>query len=251
MTRRFEAFLRESEDGTPHGIQFRAASKPAGMVVATFVVDREMPDEMALLAGDLVHNTRAALDHTLAQLKEHFGGNPASRSSPICRTSGDWRDRVIDAGRRSPLRGLGESAAFTLIQDEQPLHRDRPDNDPLVILNKLDNDDKHRLLRPAFVYPRDGKGTDLIEVIDRRRVMRQLNHWTTGQPLEHGTPLATYMTRGPADPHPLRARADAQIGFATGELSADRVGSTDMIECVRSIVDQPAALIDGHPVHCA
>jgi len=41
--------------------------------------------------------------------------------------------------------------------------------------NKLDNDDKHRLLRVTFVYtdPAIATGLDLIEVRDARRVLRR------------------------------------------------------------------------------
>ena len=44
-----------------------------------------------------------------------------------------------------------------------------------MVLNKLDDDDKHRLLRVAFVYPDPAiaTGLDLIEVRDARRVPRR------------------------------------------------------------------------------
>jgi hypothetical protein len=46
-----------------------------------------MPVEMSLLAADLIHNTRTALDHILARLKEHFGGNPGKGSFPTWTSS--------------------------------------------------------------------------------------------------------------------------------------------------------------------
>ena len=71
-------------------------------------------------------------------------------------------ERVVGAGRRSPLHGLAGDAA-ELVYAEQPLHRDRPAADPIVILNEMDNDDKHHLLHPAFVHTRARTGLDLIE----------------------------------------------------------------------------------------
>lgn len=58
-----------------------------------------MPDSMSLLAGDAVHNTRVALDHTLARLKDEFGGDGGRGSFPVCPTEQDWKERVVDHGR--------------------------------------------------------------------------------------------------------------------------------------------------------
>jgi hypothetical protein len=65
------------------------------------------------------------------------------------------------------LHGLDE-CAVDFIYGEQPLHWTPPEEDPLVILNKLDNMDKHRLLSHAFVYPGVERGLDLIEVREPR-----------------------------------------------------------------------------------
>lgn len=249
MERTFEKFVRASEGGTPYGIQCRLLEKPPGAVRATFIVEREMPDEMSLLAGDVAHNTRVALDHTLAKLKEHFGGDPGRGSFPICQAEDEWTLRVANARRRSPLRGLEGTPAFDVIYRQQPLHRPSPQDDALVIVNKLDNDDKHRLLQRAFVYPAGERGVDLIEILDRGRLRNETNHWTAGQPLIHGTLLASYLFRGRFQTPPLRARSDASIGFAVGDRDGPRVGFVDLIERVREIVDEAAQLLDveGRP----
>jgi hypothetical protein len=245
MRRTFEAFVFEREGGTPYGIEFESRVYPPGLVIARFLVECEMPDAMSLLAGDIVHNTRVALDHTLARLKDHFGGDAGQGSFPICRDEPEWRARVVNRGVRSPLHGLEGTVAFDLIHAEQPLQRDAPAEDPLRILNKLDNADKHRLMHPAFVYPREGSGIDLIEVLAPDRIMQTTNLWQAGQRLENGTQLARFLIRGsPGDP-PLRARNDAEIGYATGELEAGRTGYTDMIDRVREIVDNAVRVIDA------
>src|SRR4051794_18059686 len=68
----------------PHFVRNRLPTldKPPGTVRASFFIERQMPEAMSLLAGDLVHNTRVALDHTVARLKERFGGNPGSGGFP-------------------------------------------------------------------------------------------------------------------------------------------------------------------------
>lgn len=68
-------------DKRPYGIRFHEQAKPAGLVIAKFFSDVDMPGEVALLAADLVHNTRTALDHVVARLKECFGGNPMRADS--------------------------------------------------------------------------------------------------------------------------------------------------------------------------
>lgn len=187
MQQAFAAFaLPEDPTERPYGIQFQARARPGGMIVATFIVEKPMPAELSLLAADLVHNTRVALDHTLARLKDRFGGNPGRGSFPICATEDDWKERVEDGRRgRNPVQGL-DQVAVDFIRRLQPMHRDDPQNDPLIVLNRLDNDDKHRLLHTSFIYPgvTERTGLDLINIARPSRVLRAMNSWTAGQPLE-------------------------------------------------------------------
>ena len=92
--------------------------------------------------------------------------------------------------RRSPLQGLDE-VAVELVYSEQPLHRPEPEADPLVVLNGLDNDDKHRLMHPVFVYTDLDEGLELIEIVVGSRVVGARSSWRPGRPLEDGMPIAT------------------------------------------------------------
>lgn len=94
------------------------------------------------------------------------------------------------------------------------MHRHDPEQDPLAILNEMDNADKHRLLHTAFVYPGGERGVDLIEVVARGRVRATTNHWESGQKLEHGTRLAMYLIRPPFGDIPLRSNPGVVIGSA-------------------------------------
>ncbi|MEA2153874.1 MAG: hypothetical protein QOE11_14 [Solirubrobacteraceae bacterium] len=126
------------------------------------------------------------------------------------------------------------------------MHRDDAGHDPLIVLNGLDNDDKHRLLHTSYMYPGaiECTGIDLIQIVKPSRVLQSMNSWTAGHPLEHGTALARFMVRNPEEGI-LRARPDAQVGFAIGDLGAGRTQFTDMIERVRRIVDEAAACMYG------
>jgi hypothetical protein len=244
MVERFEEFAAPGGgDERPFGIQFAEPGKPRGLVLARFIVERPMPIEMALLSADAIHNARVALDHILARLKDRFGGDPGRGSFPTWKSEAEWKEKVVDAGRRSSLHGL-DKAAVDLVYREQPLHQPSPAEDPLVVLNNLDNADKHRLLYPSFVYPGVATGLELIEVRDPRRVRAQTNAWTFGKRLDDGTLLAHFLVQGrPRDV--LGAASTAPIGFATGELGAPRVGYIDMIDRVRAIADAAQSLIDG------
>ena len=145
----------------------------------------------------------------LARLKDHFGGDSGHGSFPTWKCESKWQEEVVEGGRRSALHGL-DQCAKDLIYAAQPLHREKPAEDPLVILNTLDNEDKHRLLHPAFVYPEAEQGSDLIEVLDREKVIGATNLWSTVNRL---TTVPRY---------------------------------TALIDRVRGIANEAAALIDGH-----
>jgi len=234
-------------DERPLGIRFNDRHPP--LVIASFIVEKPMPVEMSLHAGDLVHNARTALDHVLARLKDHFGGDTRSGTFPITESDADWKGRVYprrDGKRqRGPVDGLPCSAR-TLIYREQPhvAYAGRREEDPVVILSAMDNSDKHRLLHHGFAYPTAERGLDLIEVCDRKRVLSQTNVWTSGQPIEHGTVMARYIIRGVAK-GVIRVDPNVEVKLATGPLDAPRTTYEDMIVRVRIIADKAAELIDA------
>jgi hypothetical protein len=245
MQRLFADFAKPGGgDERPYAIRFHTLRRPSTLVVARFGIDEPMPVEMSLLAADLVHNTRVALDHVLARLKEQLGGDVGHGSFPICLTDDDWQCRVSEPqSRRSPLEGL-PAQAVELIYNEQPLHHEPAENDPLVILNKLDNADKHRLLQHSYFYPGVQRGLDLIEAVASSRVISAENRWVAGDPLENGTVLARFMIRGDAA-EVLRAHDSAPVGFASGETGTGRTGYTEMIERVRTVTEHAEDLLGG------
>jgi hypothetical protein len=236
-------------DERPLGIQLDNRRPP--VVVATFIIEQPMPVEISLHAGDLVHNARTALDHVLARLKDHFGGDVRDGTFPITESDADWKGRVYPRRdgkrRRGPLDGLPCSARM-LIYREQPhvAYDGRRDEDPLAILSALDNTDKHRMLHHGFAYPTAERGLDLIDVRDRRRVAQEQNVWSSGQPIEHGTVLARYIIPGPAE-GVLRVDPQTEVKLSTGPLDAPRTTYEGMITRVRTIADKAAAFIDGSP----
>lgn len=245
-----EEYLRPGGgDDRPLGIEFD--NRQPTVVVATFIVDEPLPIEISLHAGDLIHNARTALDHVLARLKDHFGGDNRSGTFPITESDADWKGRVYprrDGKRqRGPLNGLPCTARM-LIYREQPhiAYTDRRREDPIAILSALDNTDKHRLLHHGFVYPAAERGLDLIQIRNRRRVLSQENVWVSGQPIVHGTVMARFRIRGSAKDL-LQVDPSAEIKLSTGPPDAPRTTYKDIIARVHGITDRAAALIDDEP----
>lgn len=236
-------------DERPLGIQFDNSRPP--MVVAAFSIDTPMPIEVSLHAGDLVHNTRSALDHAVARLKDHFGGDARQGTFPITESDADWTGRIYprrDGKRvRGPLDGL-PCAVVMAIYREQPHVRyaGRQCEDPLVSLGAMDNADKHRLLYHSFAYPTAARGLDLIEIRDRNRVLSAENVWSSGEPLVHGTVVARYRVRGLAN-DVLRVDRGADVKLTTGRLGDPQTTYEAMVERVRAIAETAAALIDAQP----
>jgi hypothetical protein len=235
-------------DARPLGIEFD--QRIPGRVEARFIAEKPLPIEASLHAADLVHNTRTALDHVLARLKETFGGDVGAGSFPLTRSDADWKGLVYpkpdrDGKRRTgPLDGLPTKVRLALYR-EQPFKRfpGHPGADPMAILNKLDNDDKHRLLRPTFAYPAAERAVDVIEVRDPKMIISEQNIWVAGNELEHGTVMARYRHRGRATSL-FRVHPAAEIRFSTGPIDGARTTYEAMIDRVHNTARMGAALID-------
>ena len=107
--------------------------------------------EWGPIIGDVVHNLRSALDAVVWELSAlRCGGAPPepppSKSRwrdvgfPIVIVKGDWHN---EACRKIPAVG---PAGWTTIKGHQPFvtRKNAPDREPLAVLHKLWNIDKHR-----------------------------------------------------------------------------------------------------------
>lgn len=114
----------------------------------------EQPNPMlATMVGDVIHNARSALDHTVVALastaKERKKASfpialkdpwELSESGEYVVTDDETRERFDRA-----IRGLPDDAQ-ALIKSVQPYVTDEPDMHPLGVLSRLENADKHRRL---------------------------------------------------------------------------------------------------------
>jgi hypothetical protein len=108
----------------------------------------EIPLRFSLLAGDVVHNLRSALDHAVYQLVRRDKGKPTTRTAwPVFTEKPVGR---VLAKYNANLKGIKDKDVRTMIDWFQPYQR--PSNlirEGLAQLHELDIVDKHRVIRPG------------------------------------------------------------------------------------------------------
>lgn len=158
-----EAFIERR----PNQLRFDKKSEPGW--VRMFVVVEPVPIRVALIAGDVVHNLRSALDHLAWQLVTLEGQKaPGTHTAfPIytCKTEFEERVRNPSKGRVSPLHGIDPAGYnWARIERAQPYHATVPYIEPLAVISELDNADKHRTLLA---------GISLVEPFDARTLTQR------------------------------------------------------------------------------
>lgn len=112
----------------------------------------EQPDPMlAVVAGDVIHNVRSALDHIAVALAPRERRYKAS--FPI-ETRNIWAKkgrRYIDSDPQSRKRWRSSTqgmapGAIAILKRLQPYQESTPDKAALALLSRLENADKHRQL---------------------------------------------------------------------------------------------------------
>ena len=100
-------------------------------------------DEWGAYMGDCIHNLRSALDAAVWDFATSDGKSPAIPTQigfPIATKAGEWKDaapRKLDGVPAEVIERIRLLQPFQRPTAEQP-------GDPLALLQRLDNDDKHR-----------------------------------------------------------------------------------------------------------
>jgi hypothetical protein len=123
--------------------------------------DARVPSRLSTIAGDVIQNLRSSLDHLAYQLPILATGSPWEHTQwPIVATFDEieeqWRfkglrKRLIDAGRWDLWAMVEFYQAVWYVQEFPPpegvdIFTQRYRDVPLLVLNELSNQDKHRLL---------------------------------------------------------------------------------------------------------
>ena len=194
------------------GLKFIPETKETVLYVSRMRDFSTELEQAALIAGDVFHNLRSALDHLVYQLAvKATDGNPSRPNQlqfPICdhrKTKGRKK-----GFRESARRQLVDVPPFYKAQIEalQPYPRRKGDpNAALGLLRDFSNHDKHRLLLPGIVMMRRFKmglnlvTFDMVNSMSRRNHVAQsgtyplVSFFWPGVPLELGTELYRFTAR--------------------------------------------------------
>jgi hypothetical protein len=144
-----QAFL--DHDPAPFGFRTEKNRSTSDTVeyVLYAIVREPPPRELALVIGDAIQNMRVALEYLAYEL-----------STPKARKSGNTAFPIYKDATKFDPSGIRSVTGDerTLIERVQPYAATKiPANDPLAILQKLSNRDKHRLLIPMIAAVDDGE----------------------------------------------------------------------------------------------
>jgi len=188
-------------------------------------------DEFAVVAADMFHNLRAALDYLVYQLVLGTGSLPTARNSfPCVRDAIDWSSTAGDR-----LKGLSDDDKDEIkgLQPFDPGYSGPADHHMLVLLDTLNNIYKHRLL-PLAVMSVTKLG--LTHTFDEGSPEAECECHFTDRPIADGAEF--YRFRFTPD-IPYRVHVgeppELRVWFDDSNL-AHRWNFADMIEWVRRAI---------------
>lgn len=140
-----EQEIREFLESKPYRATREENAQVPDYILYAFRLEKPAPRRLGLIVGDVVHNLRSALDQLAWQLARCTTETPFHRTAfPI------FKERTAATRKlfHQMLRDVPPKAR-EIIEEMQPYHRgDTAEIDPLWILDKLWNIDKHRVILP-------------------------------------------------------------------------------------------------------
>lgn len=212
------------------------------------------PPPIAIVADEIVHHMRSALDHLACHLVETSGGQIERTSWPIEPSKRRWRANVerrqcpFQFWRKKgggPLAGASpEARAF--VERHQPYRRGgKAGDDPLVGLHDLWNTEKHRILNPIRLYAAEPLTFhDLFEAVPEMDPVEFKWLARPDDELKLNTDVLLALIRFPPDrPLPtlkMDGKLPAQVVMGDGKGRENRIQET--LDLIRGIVSEAKAL---------
>jgi hypothetical protein len=161
--------IRAYEKGKPYSIIEERKAETETHVTIKLI--RDVPLELAVVVGEILHDLRSALDHIACYLADsdcHDG-----TGFPIYRTAKGFSDASL-----GKLRGVANTA-ITAIEGLQPYMTQGPvDEHPLRVLHELNRIEKHRVpqLAANFLQMNVGPRSSRFRLEDDLTITIQLQH---------------------------------------------------------------------------
>lgn len=218
-----QAFSRRKPSPFDHRTEERP--RPDGSVeyVLYAIVREYPPSTWALIIGDAVQNIRAALDHLAYELSTP-AGRKRGTAFPIFDNEDDFK------ARGEPKIGTIEGDERTLIERVQPYNASKvPADNPLAVLRKLSNLDKHRLLVTTVAAVSEEEswvGSDNADV--------RFTFFETG-PVEHDARIMV-VTATPNDPAlemSVEPRTHLEVHVADTGIVSYRIEALDLLHMLQ------------------
>jgi hypothetical protein len=204
------------------------------------------PPRFSVIAGEIAHDLRSALDHLAwREAVEWIGPEKAERKAreiafPLKETAADFK--------RAKTIGYVGPKARRLMERQQPYKRAKGKGPKsLGLLAWLNNIDKHRTLHAALVTPHPfQKPTSLISFESAARMIEQPT-WeiAAGMPVNGETKVACFRF-DPAGPDPrvcVTGTPTFVVGFGKLPKKYRGIGINQTIAQVQAIIDEFADLI--------
>ncbi len=167
LRKELEEALRTFFASDPYKIETKRDPQSHQLVYYVTKVD-EVPDEIALITGDIIQNLRSALDHLAYQLFTLGSGNGTGGYHIYFPIAEDYAEYERQKSRKTT--GMAQQAK-DIIDTIKPY---RGGNDTLWKIHKLNNIDKHRLLVTIGSSMRSADlGAHAVE--EMRRAFPELN----------------------------------------------------------------------------
>jgi len=198
-----------------------------------------LPDCLALITGDVVHNLRSALDHLIWQLVIANGGEP--EKDPTRYSFPIW-DSAAKTSFPGKAKGVSP-AALKIIEGLKPY---KGGNEALWAINYLDVVDKHRLLLAAAATA----ATMTIDMVAAAHAMKGERPPPAGTPTTlvrfkmKAQPLYVGMFLGRSQGGTRKKRyEDAELAFGVA-LNEPEIGEPEpIIPALQQLIDATEAVV--------
>lgn len=170
------------------------------------VIRENPPPQIAAPVGDAIQNIRNALDYLVYAWSPAKHRRRGRTGFPICDDLCEF-----EVKGRKMIRGItGDELAF--IEWHQPYKRtDPPRNDPLSVLRRLSNKDKHRLLLPVAAAV-----SDSASWIGSTNAVIEITHYSPG-PVDDDTKILAFTARRKDPTAQMHVEAQSGLEVQLGE----------------------------------
>jgi hypothetical protein len=184
------------------------------------IIREEPPRELALPFGDAIHNIRSALDHLVFELASPKGRKSRKLQFPI------FTDECEFKVRNPPMLKSIKGDERTLIERVQPyIATNVPSDDPLAVLGRLSNRDKHRLLIPMVAALGETRSWVASDNADIR-----FTYLARG-PVEDGAKIASFTAtpKDPAEDMQVYPQSGLEIQVGDSGIIGYNIGASDLL----------------------